>query len=49
MAPLAKMREVISIHDPNVLKISPADLIDDQFVRKFDESGELDALYAAYA
>jgi hypothetical protein len=24
------------------------ELIDDQFVRKFDEDGELDALYAAY-
>jgi ABC-type nitrate/sulfonate/bicarbonate transport system substrate-binding protein len=45
LAPLAKMRTVISIHDPRVLKVSPADLIDDQFVRKFDESGELDALY----
>jgi ABC-type nitrate/sulfonate/bicarbonate transport system substrate-binding protein len=49
MSPLAKMRTVISIHDPSVLKVSPADLVDDQFVRKFDENGELDALYAAYA
>jgi len=49
LAPLAKMRAVISIHDPRVLKVSPADLIDDWFVRKFDENGELDALYAAYA
>jgi hypothetical protein len=31
-----------------VLNVSVVDLIDDQFVRKFDEDGELDALYAAY-
>ncbi len=47
-APLAKMQTVISIHDPRVLKVSLADLIEDRFVRNFDESGELDALYAAY-
>ena len=46
LAPLAKMQTVISIHDPRVLNVSMADLIDDRFVRKFDEDGELDALYA---
>ena len=45
MAPLAKMQTVISIHDPRVLNVSLADLIDDQFVRKFDEAGELKFLY----
>ncbi|TXL78240.1 hypothetical protein FHP25_08600 [Vineibacter terrae] len=49
LAPLAKMQKVISIHDPRVLKVSVKDLIEDRFVRKFDEDGELDALYAAYA
>lgn len=48
LAPLAKMQAVISIHDPCVLKVSVADLIEDRFIRKFDEDGELDALYAAY-
>jgi cytochrome c-type biogenesis protein CcmH/NrfG len=48
LAPLAKMQTVISIHDPRVLNVSVVELIDDQFVRKFDEDGELDALYAAY-
>jgi hypothetical protein len=48
LAPLAKMQAVISIHDPRVLKVPVADLIEDRFVRKFDEDGELDALYAAY-
>lgn len=49
LAPLAKMQAVISIHDPRVLKVNPAGLLDDRFVRKFDENGELDALYAAHA
>lgn len=49
LAPLAKMQRVISIHDPRVLKVSVAELIDDQLVRKFDEDGELDALYATYS
>ena len=48
LAPLAKMQTVISIHDPRVLNVSVADLIDDQLVRKFDEDGELDALYATH-
>jgi ABC-type nitrate/sulfonate/bicarbonate transport system substrate-binding protein len=48
LAPLAKMQTVMSIHDPRVLKVSLADLIDDELVGKFDEDGELDALYAAY-
>jgi ABC-type nitrate/sulfonate/bicarbonate transport system substrate-binding protein len=49
LAPLAKMQTVISIHDPRVLNVSVADLIDDQLVRKFDEGGELDALYATHS
>jgi ABC-type nitrate/sulfonate/bicarbonate transport system substrate-binding protein len=49
LAPLAKMQQVISLHDPRVLNVSVADLIDDQFVRKFDEDGELQALYTAHS
>jgi ABC-type nitrate/sulfonate/bicarbonate transport system substrate-binding protein len=49
LAPLAKMQTVISIHDPRVLNVSVADLIDDQLVRKFDDDGELDALYATHS
>jgi ABC-type nitrate/sulfonate/bicarbonate transport system substrate-binding protein len=48
LAPLAKMQTVISIHDPRLLNVSVADLIDDQLVGKFDEDGELDALYATH-
>jgi ABC-type nitrate/sulfonate/bicarbonate transport system substrate-binding protein len=48
LAPLAKMQTVISIHDPRVLNVSVTDLVDDHLVRKFDEDGELDALYAAH-
>ncbi|MGE0701171.1 MAG: ABC transporter substrate-binding protein [Hyphomicrobiaceae bacterium] len=49
LAPLATMQRVISIHDPRVLNVSVTDLIDDQLVRKFDENGELDALYAIHS
>lgn len=49
LAPLAKMQKVISIHNARVLNVSVADLIDDQLVRKFDEDGELDALYATHS
>jgi hypothetical protein len=49
LAPLAKMQTVISIHDPRVLNVSAADLIDGKLVRKFDEDGELDALYATHS
>ncbi len=49
LAPLAKMQRVISLHDPHVLNVSVADLIDDQLVRKFDEDGELGALYATHS
>ena len=42
------MQKVISIHDPRVLNVSVVDLTDDRFVRKLDEDGELEALYAAY-
>ena len=49
LAPLGKMQRVISIHEPRVLKVSVADLGEDNLVRKFDEKGELDAIYAAYA
>jgi ABC-type nitrate/sulfonate/bicarbonate transport system substrate-binding protein len=49
LAPLTKMQTVISIHDPRVLNVSVADLVDDQLVRKFDEDRELDALYATHS
>ena len=49
LAPLAKMQTVISIHEPRVLNVSIADIIDDQLVRKFDKDGELDALYAMHS
>jgi hypothetical protein len=49
LAPLAKMQRVISIHEPEVLNVSIADLVNDELVRKFDEEGELDALYATHS
>ena len=49
LAPLAKMQRVISIHEPRVLNVSVADLVDDQLVGTFDENGELDGLYAIHS
>jgi hypothetical protein len=42
------MQSIIAIHDARVLKLKIEDLIADRFVRKFDESGQIDHLYAAY-
>ena len=43
-----KMQMIMAIHDPRVLKLKIEDLIEDRFVRKLDESGTIDRLYAAY-
>ena len=42
------MQSIIAIHDARVLKLNIEDLIEDRFVRKLDESGQLDHQYAAY-
>jgi hypothetical protein len=42
------MQSIIAIHDPRLLKLKIEDLIEDRFVRKLDESGQIDHLYAAY-
>jgi len=45
---LKKMQRIMANHDARVLKVKIEDLIEDQFVRKLDESGAIDRLYAAY-
>ena len=45
---LKKMQRIIAIHDARVLKLKIEDLIEDRFVRKLDENGTIDHLYAAY-
>lgn len=47
LAPLQSMQRVISIHEPRVLNVAVADLVNDEFIRKFDVNGQLDQLYAA--
>jgi ABC-type nitrate/sulfonate/bicarbonate transport system substrate-binding protein len=42
------MRRVMALHDPRVLNVKVEDLVDDRFVRKLDESGTIDRLYATY-
>jgi hypothetical protein len=42
------MQGIIAIHDARVLKLKIEELIEDRFVRKLDENGTIDHLYAAY-
>jgi ABC-type nitrate/sulfonate/bicarbonate transport system substrate-binding protein len=46
---LRTMQSIIAIHDPRVLTLKIDDLIEDRFVRKLDDSGQIDHLYAAYS
>lgn len=45
---MRNMQRVMALHDPKVLDLKLADLIDDRFVRKLDESGAIDRLYSTY-
>ena len=45
---LKKMQRIMALHDARVLRLKIEDLIDDRFVRKLDENGTIDGLYAAY-
>ena len=45
---LKSVQKIMALHDPRVLNLKVEDLIDDRFVRKFDESGLIDRLYSSY-
>lgn len=45
---MQNMQRVMAFHDPKVLNLKLADLIEERFVRKLDESGMIDRLYSAY-
>lgn len=45
---MRNMQRVMALHDPKVLNLKLADLIDERFVRKLDESGVIDRLYTTY-
>jgi ABC-type nitrate/sulfonate/bicarbonate transport system substrate-binding protein len=45
---LRKMQRIMASHDARVLKLNIEDLVEDRFVRKLDENGTIDHLYAAY-
>ena len=45
---IQNMQRVMALHDPKVLNLKLADLIDERFVRKLDESGVIDRLYSTY-
>jgi len=48
VAAMQNMQRVMALNDPKVLNVKIEDLADDRFVRKLDESGAIDRLYASY-
>jgi len=45
---MQNMQRVMALHDPKVLSLKLADLIEERFVRKLDESGVIERLYSTY-
>lgn len=45
---LKGVQKIMALHDPRVLNLKIEDVIDDRFVRKFDEDGLIDRLYSSY-
>jgi hypothetical protein len=45
---MQNMQRVMAFHDPKVLNLKLADLIEERFVRKLDKSGVIDRLYSTY-
>lgn len=45
---LKNLQKVMALHEPRVLALKVDELVDDRFVRKLDESGTIDRLYASY-
>ena len=45
---MQNMQRVMALHDPKVLNLKLADLIEERFVRRLDESGVIDRLYSTY-
>jgi ABC-type nitrate/sulfonate/bicarbonate transport system substrate-binding protein len=45
---LRNMQRIIALHDAAVLNVKPGEIVDDRLVRKLDEGGAIDGLYAAY-
>ena len=46
---LQEVRRVMALFEPKVLDVKLADVMDDRFVRRLDESGALDKLYELHA
>lgn len=42
------MQRIIALHSVAVLDVRLEDIVDDRLVRKLDEAGVIDRLYAAY-
>ena len=48
MGSLRDMQRIIALHDAAVLNVRLEDVVDDRLVRKLDEAGVIDRLYAGY-
>ncbi len=48
MGSLREMQRIIALHNVAVLNVRLEDVVDDRLVRKLDEAGVIDRLYAAY-
>jgi len=48
IASLNNVQKIVALHDPKVLNLKIEALIEDRFVRKLDESGQIDRLYSTY-
>ena len=47
-AAMKETQQVMALHVPKVLEVKVEDMIEDRFVHKLDQSGELDRIYSAY-
>jgi len=48
LAGLANVQRLMKLRNPNVGKVKAEDLIDDRFMKKLDQSGFIDEIYARY-
>jgi len=48
LAGLRNVQRLMKLRNPNVEKVKVEDLVDDRFMRKLDQSGFIDEMYAKY-
>jgi hypothetical protein len=48
LAGLRNVQRLMKLRNPNVEKVKVEDLVDDRFMKKLDQSGFIDEMYARY-